>query len=115
MEQVGIEHRSSAVPATLSGGEAQRAAIARALAQAPSVLLCDEPTGNLDSETAGHITELLFGLQSEGLSVIIVTHDESLAMRATRRLEVSDGQVQEFPDALTSEFRMLSEHGSRES
>lgn len=110
MEQVGISHRARAMPATLSGGEAQRVAIARALAQTPSVLLCDEPTGNLDSETAAHITDLLFGLQNDGLTVIIVTHDERLAMRAARRLEVSDGQVRESATVHSSEPPTLSEH-----
>lgn len=110
MEQVGIGHRAHAVPATLSGGEAQRAAIARALVQSPSVILCDEPTGNLDSETAAHIADLLFGLQNDGLTVIIVTHDERLAVRAARRLEVSDGHVRESVGVTSSEPPTLSGH-----
>lgn len=107
MAQVGIDHRARAMPTTLSGGEAQRAAIARALAQTPSVLLCDEPTGNLDSETAAHIADLLLGLQHSGLTVVIVTHDDRLALRAARRLEVSDGRVREGVGALVSAPRTL--------
>jgi len=95
LERVGLEHRLSAMPGTLSGGEQQRVAIARALAQRPRVLLCDEPTGNLDRKNAELVTDLLRDLAAEGLTVITVTHDIHIAAAMPRRLDIDDGVVTE--------------------
>lgn len=94
LESVGLGHRAAHLPAKLSGGERQRVAIARSLANKPSVLLADEPTGNLDSENAGMIMELLTQLHRErGMTLVLVTHDPSIARSATRRLEMKDGRI----------------------
>jgi putative ABC transport system ATP-binding protein len=93
--RVGLGHRLSAMPGTLSGGERQRTAIARALAQRPRVLLCDEPTGNLDRRSAEVVADLLVGLAAEGLTVIVVTHDLQIAESMGRLLEIDDGVVTE--------------------
>jgi putative ABC transport system ATP-binding protein len=95
LERVGLGHRLSAMPGTLSGGEQQRVAIARALAQRPRVLLCDEPTGNLDRKNAELVTDLLRDLAAEGLTVITVTHDIHIAAAMPRRLDIDDGVVTE--------------------
>ncbi|MDR2988814.1 MAG: ABC transporter ATP-binding protein [Nocardiopsaceae bacterium] len=95
LERVGLSHRISALPGTLSGGEQQRVAIARALAQRPRVLLCDEPTGNLDRRNAQMITDLLSGLAAEGLTVIVATHDDQIASAMERCLDIDDGVVTE--------------------
>ena len=79
LRRVGLGHRLSATPRTMSGGERQRVAIARALVHRPSVLLCDEPTGNLDSSMADSVIGLLTGLNHDGLTVVMITHDERLA------------------------------------
>lgn len=93
--RVGLGHRLAALPGTLSGGERQRVAIARALAQRPRVLLCDEPTGNLDRRSAEVVAELLAGFAADGLTVIVVTHDQQLAASMGRLLEIDDGVVTE--------------------
>jgi putative ABC transport system ATP-binding protein len=93
IERVGLEHRMDFLPSRLSGGERQRVAIARAVAGAPKVLLCDEPTGNLDSGRSLEIAELFEQMTADGLTVVIVTHDEALAARAGRQLHVTDGVV----------------------
>ena len=81
-------------PAKLSGGERQRVAIARSLANGPSVLLADEPTGNLDSENAPHILDLLARVQRErNMTLVLVTHDMSIARRASRAIQMKDGQI----------------------
>jgi putative ABC transport system ATP-binding protein len=97
LERVGLGHRLAALPGTLSGGERQRVAIARALAQRPRVLLCDEPTGNLDRRSADVVTGLLAGLAAEGLTVIVVTHDPQIAESMARCLDIDDGVVRERP------------------
>lgn len=93
LTQVGMDHRAEYSPTTLSGGEQQRVAIARALLGSPDLLLCDEPTGNLDSASATRILELLQALNYQGLTLIVVTHDENVARRASRRIEIIDGKV----------------------
>lgn len=93
LTQVGLEHRRRFVPATLSGGESQRVAIARALASSPRVLICDEPTGNLDERTSGEIIDLLRRVNSDGVAVIMATHDLGIARGFPRVLNVRDGIV----------------------
>ncbi|POM25479.1 Lipoprotein-releasing system ATP-binding protein LolD [Actinomadura rubteroloni] len=95
LKRVGLPHRIDAMPGTMSGGERQRVAIARALAQQPRVLLCDEPTGNLDRANADLVVEMLETLNAEGLTIIIVTHDPQVAHRMSRRLHIDDGVVTE--------------------
>ena len=93
LEMVGLTHRRGHRPAALSGGEMQRVAIARALINKPRLLLADEPTGNLDSATGADILALFQRLRLEGLTVIVVTHNEALARAAERRLFLRDGRV----------------------
>jgi putative ABC transport system ATP-binding protein len=92
---VGLEARMHNFPAQLSGGEQQRVAIARALAGRPRIVWADEPTGNLDSEMAGSVMELLSELHAEGLTLILVTHDSTVAARGTRLITVRDGRIVE--------------------
>ncbi|MEU6357438.1 ABC transporter ATP-binding protein [Streptomyces sp. NPDC047072] len=91
LERVGLGHRLDAEPTTLSGGERQRVAIARALAVQPSLLLCDEPTGNLDSATARTVLDLIAGLHREGVTIVMITHDTSVADGAGRVVRMRDG------------------------
>ena len=93
LEKVGLGDRSSALPAQLSGGQRQRVAIARALANRPALLLADEPTGALDSQTGGEVLALFRELYSQGNTVILVTHDPAIAALANRRVELHDGRV----------------------
>ncbi len=93
LELVGLQDAADKLPPALSGGQQQMAAIARALANDPPLIVADEPTGNLDSRTAARILELFDGLVAQGKTVIIVTHDSALAARAGRRVLISDGQV----------------------
>jgi putative ABC transport system ATP-binding protein len=94
LKSVGLEQRADHFPAKLSGGERQRVAIARSFANSPSVLLADEPTGNLDSENAKHILDLLTMLHRERrMTLILITHDMSVARRASRAIQMMDGQV----------------------
>jgi ABC-type lipoprotein export system ATPase subunit len=90
---VGLAGRTGFLPVQLSGGERQRVAIARALMPGPALLLCDEPTGNLDSVTAGSILELIAGLHRRGLTIVVITHDAGVAQRAQRQVRIADGQV----------------------
>jgi putative ABC transport system ATP-binding protein len=98
LADVGLARRADAVPATLSGGERQRVAIARALANGPRLLLADEPTGALDSETGAQVLALLQRLRAErGMTVLLVTNDEDVAATADRTLRLRDGRL--TPDA----------------
>lgn len=93
LELVGLAGKAEALPVELSGGEAQRLALARALAQAPQLLLCDEPTGHLDSDTATRVLDLLFALQERfGFALVIATHDRLVAARCTREIRLLDGR-----------------------
>jgi putative ABC transport system ATP-binding protein len=94
LRQVGLEHRMDHMPSELSGGEQQRVAIARAFASEPAYLLADEPTGNLDAKTGAHIIELLFALNAQqGTTLVLVTHEERLAQRCQRQLRLANGQL----------------------
>ena len=93
LESVGLGERADHVPSKLSGGEQQRVAIARALANEPHVLLADEPTGNLDTETGAEILDLLMSLSGSGRTVIVVTHDTDVARRAHRIIRMRDGRL----------------------
>jgi putative ABC transport system ATP-binding protein len=93
LESVGLADRTEHLPVNLSGGEQQRVAIARALANNPSVVLADEPTGNLDTATSNEIITLLEQLADSGVAVIVVTHAEHVARRARRRLLMRDGRL----------------------
>nr|WP_236771779.1 ABC transporter ATP-binding protein [Agrobacterium tumefaciens] len=92
---VGLGERLNHYPGQLSGGEQQRVAIARALAPSPAVLIADEPTGNLDTDTGRQIADLLFAKQAErGMTMVLVTHDPSLAARCSRQIKVRSGEIE---------------------
>jgi ABC-type lipoprotein export system ATPase subunit len=94
LELVGLSAKLDALPAELSGGEAQRVAIARALAQSPELLLCDEPTGHLDSDTAARVLDMIDALQREfAFALITATHDVDVAARMSRIIELTDGSI----------------------
>jgi putative ABC transport system ATP-binding protein len=93
LSRVGLAHRVHALPSRMSGGERQRVAIARALVNRPSLLLCDEPTGNLDSATAAEVLDVIGELHAAGQTVIVITHDDAVASRAGRVLRLADGRL----------------------
>lgn len=103
LEQVGIADHIHKLPNALSGGEQQRAAIARALANDPPLIVADEPTGNLDAETANAMLALFEMLSEEGKTLLIVTHDQSLSSRTTRVLHILDGRIHRDEDGGTQE------------
>jgi len=95
LERVGLGHRRTFYPGTLSGGEKQRVAIARAVVSDPQLLLADEPTGSLDQRTSGEVMELFEDLNADGLTLVIITHDQAVAERAGRSVRISDGRLSE--------------------
>lgn len=96
LERVGLEHRLDFTPRKLSGGERQRVAIARGIAARPSLLLCDEPTGNLDTKTTASILDLFDELRTDGLTLMVITHEAAVSKRADRRIEMIDGALSEL-------------------
>jgi putative ABC transport system ATP-binding protein len=96
LERVGMGHRRDASPATLSGGERQRVAIARALLGKPSLLLADEPTGNLDSASTAAVLDVFDELHADGITVAVITHDVQVSARARRSVRIVDGKLEEL-------------------
>lgn len=101
---VGLTEKASSYPSQLSGGQQQRVAIARALITNPDILLCDEPTGNLDSVNSENIINLLLQLNLEGATLLLVTHDPALAARCGRTIQISDGRICDYSAAENSQF-----------
>lgn len=97
LNRVGLGHRIEFSPTSLSGGERQRVAIARAIVSRPSLLLCDEPTGNLDSATGESVLALFDDLRADGLTLIVVTHDDQVSRHADRIVGLRDGRVETAP------------------
>ncbi len=95
LDRVGLAHRAEYLPTKLSGDERQRVAIARALAGSPRVLLCDEPTGNLDSTTTAAVLELFAELNRQGMTIVMITHERDVAARAGQQVQIIDGVLSE--------------------
>jgi putative ABC transport system ATP-binding protein len=100
LQKLGIENRARHRPHEISGGQRQRAAIARALVKKPAFVLADEPTGNLDSDTTREILDIFDGLHREGITLLVITHEAEVASRATRRLLLRDGRFVDSPDSV---------------
>jgi putative ABC transport system ATP-binding protein len=120
LNEVGLSHRIDARPPRMSGGERQRVAIARALANDPPVVLADEPTGNLDTESVGDVLELLRDIRSaHGSTIVMVTHDPLVADAADRRVRMVDGRLAAItePESATgsSRYSAAEEHGAAEA
>ncbi|HWO63608.1 MAG TPA: ABC transporter ATP-binding protein [Umezawaea sp.] len=95
LARVGLAHRAAFSPGKLSGGERQRVAIARALLGEPALLLCDEPTGNLDRANTAAVLDLFDELRAQGVTLVVITHDEEVSARAARRVRIDDGRLSE--------------------
>ena len=95
LERVRLERRANHYPTELSGGQQQRVAIARAIATRPSLILADEPTGNLDSATSAEIIEIFHGLHRQGNTIVLITHDNEVALQAKRSIHIRDGRITE--------------------
>ena len=93
LEKVSLKNRIDHLPGKMSGGQQQRVAIARAIAAEPPMILADEPTGNLDSKSSAEVMRILYDLNSQGKTVIIITHDDDIASKAARTIRVSDGHI----------------------
>ena len=101
LDKVGLEKRKTHKPSEMSGGQQQRVAIARAIAQAPPIILADEPTGNLDSNSTIEIMDILKALHEEGRTVILITHDDEIAAKARRVIKIMDGRIEEDYENVT--------------
>jgi len=99
LKKVGLEDRARHIPSELSGGQQQRVAIARALVTNPPIILADEPTGNLDSKAGKEIIEMFEELHRQGNTIVLITHDDNVAMRAKRIIRILDGQIVEDREA----------------
>lgn len=113
LELASIKQHAQRLPSELSGGEQQRVAIARSLANDPPVLVADEPTGNLDSRTAHQVFETLTGLTQQGKTIIYVTHDRELAAKASARIELLDGRVVHARGATPAYRTLYAEGGTK--
>ena len=109
LDLVGLGSRQNYLPSQLSGGQQQRVAIARALAGKPRFLLADEPTGNLDSEMAAVVMQLLESINAEGTTIVMVTHDPDLARRAQRNIHILDGRASDVMAATTPNVTPMRE------
>jgi ABC-type lipoprotein export system ATPase subunit len=107
LDRVGLADRAGFLPTRLSGGQRQRTAIARALMGEPSLLLCDEPTGNLDSKSAEGVLQVFAQLSAEGLTLAVITHDPSVASWASRRVSIVDGELREVEPPASIDLRDL--------